>query len=250
MLQKQRKSYRRRDKKALSCLVVGIVLMSVVPVSVFGSSNSSEREGVKNETLYSTERNETKSLKEKIFDNKVNVISKSTYRALPPGCVVDLKNQTKAVHAVVLNCSEIGMFSLGGYFDWVGGENWLGLLYGYPNYGSTSYLTVRVGEKNYCTMPYPENGIPMDPYLTEPPQKIGEGISTKWRLPEDVTVEQTIQLVQNSAKITVNATNENASSKEVGVRLLLRHKAGGRRQHSDLHPRLRHSRERNRVRRA
>jgi len=42
MLQKQRKSYRRRDKKALSCLVVGIVLMSVVPVSVFGSSNSSE----------------------------------------------------------------------------------------------------------------------------------------------------------------------------------------------------------------
>ncbi|RLG90711.1 MAG: hypothetical protein DRO36_05650, partial [Candidatus Hecatellales archaeon] len=44
MLQKQRKSYRRRDKKALSCLVVGIVLMSAVPwmVAALGDENFSK----------------------------------------------------------------------------------------------------------------------------------------------------------------------------------------------------------------
>ncbi len=43
MLQKQRKSYRRRDKKALSCLVVGIVLMSAVPWMVAAQNAAVQR---------------------------------------------------------------------------------------------------------------------------------------------------------------------------------------------------------------
>ncbi|MBN1762864.1 MAG: DUF937 domain-containing protein, partial [Methanomicrobia archaeon] len=127
---------------------------------------------------------------------------------------VDLQNQTKKVHVALSNASGLGRFTIGGYYN----DAWQKLLYGYPYYGSTSYLTIRV-DTTTTSVNYTTKSTAMDPYVVEPVHTIGEdAVSMTWRLPENITVQQTIRLVQDFARIEINVTNEGNSTKEIGVR--------------------------------
>ena len=131
-----------------------------------------------------------------------------------PGYGVDLKNQTKKVHVAISNSSGLGKFTMGGYYN----GQWQTLLYGYPSYGSTSYLTIRV-ENATASVNYTNKNTMMDPYVVEPVHWIADdAVSMKWLLPDNITVEQNIRLIQDFARIAINATNKGSSTKKIGMR--------------------------------
>jgi hypothetical protein len=125
---------------------------------------------------------------------------------------VDLKNQTKKVHVAISSSSDdLGQFTMGGYYN----GRWQMLLYGYPNYGdSTSYLTVRV-ENATASVNY-TNAL-MGQYAVKY-WKGRDNFGIKWRLPDDIVIVQEIRLVQDYARIEIDATNEGSSTKKIGMR--------------------------------
>lgn len=178
-------------EKVLSCLVIGMLLMSVVPVSVFASANSNiSSDGVN--LTQSTPQSNAKSLKEGIH-------------ILSPDLVL-----TRADYNMSIAVEDVE--GMGRYTEATAeGKK---LLYGYPDAG-TSYTTIRIDGNDYY------QDTTMDLYVTQVPTIIGEdSIVTKWTLPPNVNVSQDLTLMRNTTRYRLTVTNNDHASHRVKIRYM------------------------------
>lgn len=130
-------------------------------------------------------------------------------------CMVSLSEQDKLSHVSVENCTNIGVFSVGTYQD-----GWRSLTYRYPKPWKGTYLTLWVDGKLYSNSLYSTGAVHMDEYVLTKPQRIdSDTISTKWRLPEGIDVEQVVKVADGGAIIAVKVINNCGKSINVGGRL-------------------------------
>ncbi len=131
-------------------------------------------------------------------------------------CAVEIQNEGKGMHIVMGNCKNIGTFSLGGIYN----EKWEKLTYYYPMPWEGTFLTIMVDDKFYTNSMDPEEGIRMDRYLEQYATIEENKIWVKWMLPEDILVEEILEMIENSTLIHVKITNKNPSQRfDVGVRI-------------------------------
>jgi len=133
-------------------------------------------------------------------------------------CEVELKDVSKGIHLTVENCRNIGTFSIGGLYD----ENkWEKLTYLYPKPWEGTFLSVKVNDIIYTNSMDSRNKIFMDPYVEKKSEIEDDEISLSWKLPEDILVEQTFELIDNGVRIKTEITNYGDRGVDVGVRLHL-----------------------------
>ena len=180
-------------RKVLSCFFILVILMSVVPVSVFASANSNiSSDGVN--LTQSTSQSNAKSLKEGIHvlqeESLDLVLTRADY------------NMSIAVE----NVSGIGRYTEAT----AEGKK---LLYGYPSAG-TSYTTIRIDGNDYY------QDTTMDLYVTQMPTIAGDSIVTKWTLPPNVNVSQDLTLMLNTTQYRLTVTNNDHASHRVKIRYM------------------------------
>jgi hypothetical protein len=171
-----------------------MLLMSVVPVSVFASANSNiTSDGLNNITQLTSQSN-AKSLKEGIHilqEGSLDlVLTRADY------------NMSIAVE----NVSGIGRYTEAT----AEGKK---LLYGYPSAG-TSYTTVRLDGSDYY------QDTTMDLHVTRMPTIAGDSIVTKWTLPPNVKVSQDLTLMLNTTQYRLTVTNNDRASHRVKIRYM------------------------------
>ena len=133
-------------------------------------------------------------------------------------CAIGLQDTQKGMHVVMENCKSIGTFSLGGIYE--GG--WEKLTYYYPLPWAGTFITIKVNDKTYVNSIDPRDGIKMDQYVTQPPTVEGDKITVKWMLPENVYVEENLELIDNSTLIHLRIRNDNpGKALNLGARLHL-----------------------------
>jgi hypothetical protein len=178
--------------KVLSCLVVGVILMSSVPFSALASANSNISSDKPNITQTTTiSQNNAKSLNEGIRVSSSDlVLTRTDY------------NMSIAVEDV----SEIGRYT-------EATDEGKKLLYGYPNAWS-SYTTIRMDGNDY----YQDTA--MDTYVTQMPTITGDSIVTKWTLPANVNVSQDLTLMPNTTEYCLTVTNNDHASHTVKIRYM------------------------------
>ncbi|MFH1834882.1 MAG: hypothetical protein ABH851_01700 [Methanobacteriota archaeon] len=132
-------------------------------------------------------------------------------------CSKDFLDTQLGTHIVAETCRNVGVFSIGGLYD----GQWEKLTYFYPKPWSGTYLTVNVDGKYYATSDHPKNAIQMDQYLTSPPTVQGEGLTTRWILPDNIHVTQKLKAVENGTKIEVTIENKDSQTHKTAVRLHL-----------------------------
>ncbi|MBN2014713.1 MAG: hypothetical protein JW778_05995 [Candidatus Altiarchaeota archaeon] len=137
-------------------------------------------------------------------------------------CNEELMDAEAGAHVVVSKCRNIGTFSLGGFYD---GE-WERLTYNYPEAWEGTFMSVYVDGRVYSNTMNPssvrlDSSTFMDQYVEKAPQRIGNKIITVWRLPEQVIVEEILELVENGTKIHIRLGNKGGRDVEVGARLHL-----------------------------
>jgi len=135
-------------------------------------------------------------------------------------CSEELMDVEKGAHVVVGECRNIGTFSLGGYYDGI----WERLTYFYPDPWEGTFLSIYVNGRIYSNSANPtsvrlDRSNLMDLYVEKPPHRIDNKISTRWRLPENVVVEEIFELMENGTRIYIKITNRNYRSITVGARL-------------------------------
>ena len=126
----------------------------------------------------------------------------------------------KGVHVVVGKFRNVGTFSIGGYYN----GTWEKLTYFYPGPWEGTFLSIYVNGKVYSNSANPtsvraEKGNLMDTYVVEYPHVVGNEIRTKWRLPENVVVEEVFELIENGTKLYIKITNKDYRSITAGARL-------------------------------
>ena len=119
-------------------------------------------------------------------------------------CAVNLQDTQKGVHAVMENCKNVGTFSLGGFYN---GE-WEKLTYYYPKPWAGTFITIKVGDRLYIDSVDPRNGTRMDQYLVESPSVQGNKIMVRWKLPEEISVEESLETIENSTLIHLKIKNQ------------------------------------------
>jgi len=133
-------------------------------------------------------------------------------------CEVELKDVSRGVHITVENCRNIGTFSIGGLYD----ENkWERLTYLYPKPWEGTFLSIKVNDIVYTNSIDSRNKIFMDPYIDKKPEIEDDGISLSWKLPEEIFVKQTFELIDRGVRIKTEITNHGNRGVDVGVRLHL-----------------------------
>ncbi|MBN2250571.1 MAG: DUF11 domain-containing protein [Candidatus Altiarchaeota archaeon] len=131
-------------------------------------------------------------------------------------CSTELQNSGKRMHAVMESCKNTGTFSLGGIYD----GSWEKLTYFHPKPWGGTFISIRVDDAIYVNSLDPVEGIRMDEYVTAPPAITGDAISVKWMLPEQVSVEEILEIVEDSTLIHLKIKNENPEKNvKVGARL-------------------------------
>ncbi len=146
-------------------------------------------------------------------DTSGNLNSTMVYFTAGDPVYINLKNASLRVNAIIENgTTDFGTFSLGALYN----GSWQKITYNYPFPWSESYLTILVGNKTYTTCS--SCGTAMDPYIYERVSLAPNKAYMKWILPENITIEQTFELVQNSTKMRINVTNNNSSDLEIGIR--------------------------------
>ncbi len=133
-------------------------------------------------------------------------------------CEVELKSISKGIHVTVEDCRNIGTFSIGGLY---GKDNWEKLTYLYPKPWEGTFLSVKVDDIVYTNSLDSRNKIFLDPYLEKKPTHEDDRISMSWKLPEDIRVEQTFELIGNGSRIKIEITNYGNRGVDIGVRLHL-----------------------------
>jgi len=132
-------------------------------------------------------------------------------------CGTGIKDPSKGMDVLVENCSNIGTFSIGGIYD----GRWERLTYNYPMPWRGTFISVKVGNKVYSNSIQPKDKISLDDYVVQYPKVSDNKIKTRWRLPENLIVEQTVEVLENNARIRVKVVNDNSNSLTAGVRLHL-----------------------------
>jgi len=127
---------------------------------------------------------------------------------------VKLPSDGKNVETIVEACENTGSFSLGGLYE----GSWEKLTYYYPQPWAGTYVTINVDGKHYTTSKHPRDATPLDEYLTTKPQITAKLLTTKWLLPENIDVEQTIQHKTNSTYIKITAINHATKNHNIGIR--------------------------------
>jgi len=132
-------------------------------------------------------------------------------------CDVEIKDPVKGIDVLVEDCSNIGTFSIGGIYD----GQWERLTYNYPMPWRGTFISVKVGDKIYSNSVQPKGKISLDEYVVQYPRVEGNAIITRWELPENLALEQKIEVLDNIARIRIKVTNSDSSSLSAGVRLHL-----------------------------
>lgn len=133
-------------------------------------------------------------------------------------CAVSLQDTGNGVHAVMENCKNIGTFSLGGFCN----GQWEKLTYFYPQPWAGTFLTIKVGDLLYTDSIDPKDGIRMDQYLTESPSVQGNKLLVQWMLPDNISVEESLETIENSTLIHLTIKNENPyQAYDIGARIHL-----------------------------
>jgi len=132
-------------------------------------------------------------------------------------CGVGIRDSSKGIDVLVENCSNIGTFSIGGVYD----GKWERLTYNYPMPWRGTFISVKVADKVYSNSIQPKDKISLDDYVVQYPRVSENKITTRWRLPENLMVEQTIEILENNAGIRIKITNDNSNSLTAGLRLHL-----------------------------
>jgi len=133
-------------------------------------------------------------------------------------CYTELKDEGKGMDAVMENCKNIGTFSVGGLYN----GQWQKLTYYYPQPWKGTYLTINVGGRYYTNSVEAKDGILMDQYVTQAPTVVGNKLSVKWMLPEQIEVEEALELIQNDTLLHIIIKNQNQLQEfNVGARILL-----------------------------
>jgi parallel beta-helix repeat protein len=172
--------------KIVGYLVVGMLLMSAIPIQALTSANSSP--GITSEGLDATQ-----SLKE-----KMRITSRS------PDLVLTRTDYNMSI--AVEDVDEIGRYTEAT----ADGKK---LLYGYPDAWS-SYTTIRINGDDYY-----QSGN-MDSYVTQMLAIIEDSIVTEWILPTDVKVSQNLTLMQNTTKYCLTVTNNDHVSHNIKIRYM------------------------------
>jgi hypothetical protein len=133
-------------------------------------------------------------------------------------CAVNLQDAEKGVHAVMENCKNVGTFSLGGLYN----GQWEKLTYFYPQPWAGTFITIKVADRYYTNSIDPKDGIRMDQFLKESPTVQGNKLLVRWMLPEQISVEESIEPIKNSTILHLTIKNENPyQTYEVGARIHL-----------------------------
>ena len=132
-------------------------------------------------------------------------------------CDVEIKDPAKGIDVLVEDCSNIGTFSIGGIYN----GQWERLTYNYPMPWRGTFISVKVGDKIYSNSVQPKDKISLDDYVIQYPRVEGNAIITRWELPENLVLEQKIEVLDNIARIRIRVTNSDSSSLSAGVRLHL-----------------------------
>ena len=178
--------------KVLSCLFVGMLLMSEVPVSVFASASQNLDTTSNRVKAQITLQDNPKSLKGRLrtlsFDDLI--LSRVDY------------NMSIAVE---------NYMGLGRYTEaTASGKR---LLYGYPDAWS-SYATIRIDGNDYY-----QGGI-MDSYCTQVPTIINDSIIVKWTIPPNINVTEKLTLMPNTTEYRFTITNNDNITHNIGFRYL------------------------------
>jgi len=132
-------------------------------------------------------------------------------------CSVEIKDPIKGIDVIVENCSNIGTLSIGGIYD----GQWERLTYNYPMPWRGTFISVKVGDNIYSNSAQPKSKLSLDGYVVRHPWVEENAITTRWGLPENLMLEQRIEILENIAKIRIKVTNNNPNSLSTGVRLHL-----------------------------
>ncbi len=133
-------------------------------------------------------------------------------------CAVNLQDTEKGVQVVMENCKNVGTFSLGGLYN----GQWEKLTYFYPQPWAGTFITIKVADLYYTNSIDPKDGIRMDQYLKESPTVQGNKLLVRWMLPEQISVEESLEPIANSTLIHLTIKNENpGQTYEVGARIHL-----------------------------
>jgi len=132
-------------------------------------------------------------------------------------CSVEIKDPIKGINVLVENCTNIGTFSIGGIYD----GQWERLTYNYPMPWRGTFISVKVGDNIYSNSAQPKSKLSLDGYVVRHPWVEENATTTRWGLPENLMLEQRIEILENIAKIRIKVTNNNPNSLSVGVRLHL-----------------------------
>jgi len=130
-------------------------------------------------------------------------------------CEVDLRSQENNIHVSVQKCTNIGTFSIGALYR----DRWEKLTYNYPRPWEGTFLSIKVNNRVYCNSKDVGGAIFMDPYVIEGPRIKENEIITRWRLPENLIVEEVLELIANGTRIYIILKNENEGDLYVGARL-------------------------------
>ncbi|MCK4491046.1 MAG: hypothetical protein KAU03_00375, partial [Candidatus Altiarchaeales archaeon] len=143
-------------------------------------------------------------------------------------CNLELKDEGKGTHLVVENCHDIGTISVGALYK----GRWMKLTYHYPRTWEGTFISVIVDGRVYANSENPsdvsrERENHMDSYIEEMPAIQGDNITTRWRLPGRILVEEKLQLMENGTRIHIKLTNEDTEAVNAGVRIQLDTMLGG-----------------------
>lgn len=133
-------------------------------------------------------------------------------------CGTELKNEDKGMDAVMGSCTNVGTFSLGGKYN----GQWEKLTYYYPMPWKGTYVTINVDGKYYVNSIDPKGGARMDEYVTQAPTVDGNRLYARWMLPEGISIEEALEMIDNSTLIHLKIKNENTDkSVSAGARIHL-----------------------------
>ncbi len=132
-------------------------------------------------------------------------------------CGVGIRDPIRGMDVIVENCTNIGTFSIGGLYE----GQWERLTYNYPMPWRGTFISVRAGNITYSNSVQPKGKKSLDDYVAQHPKIEGNTIATRWRLPENLIVEQRIEVLDNLTRIRIRATNANPNPLRVGIRLHL-----------------------------
>ncbi len=135
-------------------------------------------------------------------------------------CSLELKDAGKGTHLIVENCHDIGTISVGALYK----GRWRKLTYHYPRTWEGTFISVIVDGRVYANSENPndvsrERENHMDLYIEEMPAIQGDNITTRWRLPGRILVEEKLQLMENGTRIQIKLTNEDTEAVNTGVRI-------------------------------